>query len=119
MNARYSIAFAVAAALVATACGKAEAPTGPVAASSVEAATSRDPMAPPVTKPPELPLPPLPSDITATPGAGPASGTAKDTAASQPKDALTPEEEANAMPKAGHGNNHSSPSLDSAPAKPQ
>lgn len=51
----------------------------------------------------------------ALPAAGVAAGeTAKDTASNTPMGTLTKEEASKAMPMAGQGNNHSSPSLDPA-----
>jgi hypothetical protein len=68
--------------------------------------SSAPPSAPPAVLPPvELPR-----------GAD-AAGTAKDSAATDPKGTLTREEESKSMPMAAHGNNHSSPSLDPAAKK--
>jgi hypothetical protein len=61
--------------------------------------------APPVAA---VPTPPLPAA-----GVAP-SETAKDTAANSPMGTLTKEEASKSMPMAGQGNNHSSPSLDTA-----
>ena len=66
--------------------------------------------APPAVAAPPVALPPLPS------GASP-TATARDSPATDPKGTLTKEEEAKAMPMAGHGNNHSSPSLESSSPK--
>jgi len=58
------------------------------------------------------PDPSVPSAGAVT-GAPPvASQTAKDSASTQPAGTLTKEEEKNSMPMAAHGNNHSSPSLE-------
>ena len=66
-------------------------------------------------------LPPLPSvtagDAAAAPPPERPTGTAIDSPATDPKGTLTKEEETKAMPMAGHGNNHSSPSLESSPQK--
>ena len=86
MNTTYAFVFAVAAALVAAACGKSDTSTGPIAASSVESPVPHQPMAPPATKPPEVTLPPLPSDIAAPPEPGAIAGTAKDTPVNQVPD---------------------------------
>jgi len=109
MNTTIAMVCALAAAVVATGCGKAEAPTGPVAQLNAPSL----PPAPPVSQAPEVTLPPLPSNITAAPEL-PASAapTAQDTAANNPKGELTPAEEQNTMPKAAQGNNHSSTALD-------
>ena len=105
MNRITGLTLAVAMALVASACGKAEAPAEPLAAS-----TAPSTIAPPLTPVQEVPLPPLPSNITAAPDPAP---KALDTPANEPKASLTAAEEANEMPKALHGNNHSSTALDS------
>ena len=68
MNTTFALTLALAAALAAAGCGKAEAPSGPIAAVN---APSTDPpdsaLTPPASKAPEVPLPPLPADITAPP----------------------------------------------------
>lgn len=104
MNRITGLTLVVAMALVAGACGKAEAPAEPLAASSAPATIS-----PPRTPVEEVPLPPLPSNITAAPDPSP---KAQDSAANEPKAPLTKAEETNEMPKALHGNNHSSTALD-------
>jgi hypothetical protein len=43
------------------------------------------------------------------------AATAKDSAATDPKGELSKSEESKSMPMAGHGNNHASPALESAP----
>ncbi len=58
--------------------------------------------------PPPLAAVPIPPPPAAT--ASPAE-TAKDSAATDPKGALSAQEESKSMPMAGHGNNHSSPAL--------
>lgn len=44
--------------------------------------------------------------------------TAKDSKSTDPAGTLTPAEERSGMPMAGHGNNHSSPSLEPGNPKP-
>jgi hypothetical protein len=113
MNTAIAMACALAAAVVATGCGKADAPTGPVAALNAPSAMSPDSSpTPPVTKAPEVTLPPLPSNITAAPELPTEAPKAQDTAANNPKGDLTPAEEQNSMPKAAQANNHSSTALD-------
>jgi hypothetical protein len=77
--------------------------------------------APPAVVAPPVALPPLPSvtagDAAAAPAAERPTGTAIDSPATNPKGTLTKDEETKAMPMAGHGNNHSSPSLESSPQK--
>ena len=82
--------------------------------------------APPAVDTPAATLPPLPSvtekDATAAPApeaptpVDSAAPTAIDSPATNPKDAMTKAEEANSMPMAAQGNNHSSPSLESSPS---
>lgn len=113
MNKSAVMTLAATAALLAAACGNTDVPGDPIAASSPPAT-----IAPPSTTAPEVPLPPLPRDITAAPDPAPAAeAKARDTAANQPKEELTKTEEVNAMPKALHGNNHSSPALDKPTAQ--
>lgn len=97
---------ALAAVLVLAACGDTT-PQSPVSTTSLPAT----PPAPPAVAAPTLTMPPLPT----TTGVDPAV-TAKDSAATDPKGALTKEEESKSMPEALQGNNHSSPALD-PPAK--
>jgi hypothetical protein len=114
MNTTFVTTFALAAALLATACGKAEAPATPVASLNTPTATSpASPPSPPATQAPEIALPPLPANITSAPEL-PASAapTAKDTPANNPKGELTASEEDKSMPKALGANNHSSTALD-------
>lgn len=114
----FPLALTLAAALATGACGKADAPSGPLA-SSTASAPDTTPSPPAKTEPP-VSLPPLPENITAAPkspdatakDAATATTTAKDSPATQPKAELTPEDEKNRMPMAAHGNNHSSPSLE-------
>jgi hypothetical protein len=99
-----STALALSALMLLAACGeRANTSTPPGAAPQASA---------PAVALPATPLPPLPS----TSGVSP-SATAKDSPATDPKGTLTKEEEAKSMPMAGHGNNHSSPSLESTPGK--
>jgi hypothetical protein len=58
----------------------------------------------------------VPTPPPQTGGANDAA-TAKDSAATDPKGALSKGEESKSMPMAGHGNNHSSPALEPAPKK--
>jgi hypothetical protein len=69
------------------------------------------PVPPPAASAPVVPAVPTPPP-TAT-GTAPTE-TAKDSAATAPTEKLTKEEESKSMPMAGHGNNHSSPSLEPA-----
>lgn len=102
MNRKFAMTLAVAAALAASACGNTDKPAGPLAATGASS-----PVAPPRTPAPEVALPPLPTGIAAD-----QAPKAKDTRENEPKEAMTPSEEANEMPKALHGNNHSSTALD-------
>jgi hypothetical protein len=82
--------------------------------------------APPAVEAPPVAMPPLPSvnagDATATLApekptpVDAAAAPATDSAATDPKGTLTKTEETNSMPMAAHGNNHSSPSLESRPS---
>lgn len=89
-------------------CGE---PSTPSASTSPPASTAAAP-SPPATSAPAVPIPPPPP-----PTAADAAATAKDSAATDPKGTLGKEEESKSMPMAGHGNNHSSPSLEPAPKK--
>ena len=94
--------FALGAALLAlSACSDQDSPTRVAAPAEVPA--------PPATTPQPTPTPPLPSTAGVDTGK-----TAKDSTATDPKGTLTNDEEAKSMPMAGHGNNHSSPSLEPA-----
>ncbi len=118
MKTTYAILFAVASATLAAACSRTSEHTGPMADSSVRTTAPKpDSIAPPATKPPEVPLPPLPSDITAAPK--PSQPTAEDTHENDPKGDLTPRQEASEMPKANQANNHSSTALDEQPTAEQ
>ena len=96
-------------------------PTTVAAASSPELLQAQP--APPVVEAPPVAMPPLPSvsasDATAAPTpekptpVDTAAATATDSPATDPKGTLTNAEEASSMPMAAHGNNHSSPSLES------
>jgi hypothetical protein len=85
-------------------CGESKSPESKSSATPSPVATAP---APPATTPPPV-VPPPPSQS----GTDDASGTSKDSAATDPK-TLTKTEESKAMPEAGHGNNHSSPALES------
>lgn len=101
-------------------------PLAAVALVALVACSPSAPPAPPAPKaaeprseaPATTPSPAVGSNDPSTPPAAtvttpaPAEHTAKDSPASQPMSALTKEEEKTAMPMAGHGNNHASPSLD-------
>jgi hypothetical protein len=95
-------------------------PTTMAAASTPELLSAQP--APPAVEAPPVALPPLPSvnasDATATPAPEKPTpvDTAVDSAATDPKGTLTTTEEASSMPMAAHGNNHSSPSLESRPS---
>ena len=101
-----AVALACVAALAA--CSDAPAPT----ASAPVTSAATTPPAPPATSAPAVPTPP-----PAAPVAGDGATTAKDSAAMDPKGTLSKDEETKSMPMAGHGNNHSSPSLEPAPKK--
>ena len=109
MNRILGLTLAVATAMAVSACGKADAPGQPLAASNAPATIS-----PPSTPVQEVTLPPLPSNIT---GASDPAPKARDTKENEPKATLTAAEEANEMPKALHGNNHSSTALDTSSKK--
>lgn len=91
-------------------CSDPPAPTAPSSASSAVDTTPSAPPSPPATTPAAV-LPPPP----AAPAAGDAAASAIDSPATDPKGTLSKAEESKSMPMAGHGNNHSSPSLDTAP----
>lgn len=72
-----------------------------------------------VAAPSAMPSPPAttptPTTIPPPPATGVDAGTtAKDSASTDPAGTLSKDEEAKSMPMAGHGNNHSSPSLEPA-----
>ena len=104
-----AVALACVAALAA--CSDAPAPTASAPVTSAATAPAAPP-APPATSAPAVPTPP-----PAAPVAGDGAATAKDSAATDPKGTLSKDEETKSMPMAGHGNNHSSPSLEPAPKK--
>ena len=118
-----SIALALSALVLLGACGDHKTTT--VAAASAPELLPAQP-APPAAEAPPVALPPLPSVNDADAVASPAAerptpvetgaATAIDSAATDPKGTLTKAEEANSMPMAAHGNNHSSPSLESSPS---
>lgn len=90
---------------------------GLLAACNEPAPPATAPAAPPPVSsaPPVAPAPvPPPSEL---PRGADSASTAKDSAATDPKGALTKEEESKSMPMAAHGNNHSSPSLEPGPKK--
>ena len=85
--------------------------TAPVALPPLPSVTASDATAAPA------PERPTPVETVATPAGGSPTGASIDSPATDPKGTLTKDEEAKAMPMAGHGNNHSSPSLESSPQK--
>ncbi len=91
-----SLLIAATTVLALAACSKRDAPPPPPKTSALPAA------AVPVTQA----TPPLPE-----PNAPKGAPGAIDSPATDPVKPLTKEEESNSMPMAGHGNNHSSPSL--------
>jgi hypothetical protein len=93
-----SIAFAAAVAATALLVGCNDTPRS--AATAPPAAS-----APPIAA---VPIPPPPAAVVAP------SETAKDTPSNTPMGTLSKEEASKSMPMAGQGNNHSSPSLDTA-----
>lgn len=97
-------------ALTIAACGD-DKPKSSSATPPSQASTAAPPMAPPVSAPPATPTPP---PVT---GAVDPASTARDSAATDPKGALTKEEESKRMPEAGQANNHSSPALDTSTKK--
>ena len=114
-----SIVLTLSAAVILGACSDHKSTTVAAAPEPVAAQPSK-----PATEAPPVALPPLPAvtekDTAATAaseaptpvGSAPA---AVDSPATNPKGTLTKAEESNSMPQAAHGNNHSSPSLDSRP----
>jgi hypothetical protein len=116
-----SIVLVLSAVVLLGACGDhgsaSKAPT--VAAASTPEMLPAQP-APPAVESPPVALPPLPS-VNQTDADAPSAAerptpveTAVDSAATNPKGTLTQGKEANSMPMAAHGNNHSSPSLESS-----
>jgi hypothetical protein len=87
-----------------TACGDGNKSSAPPA-TALPAPTSGAPSAPTV----DPSLPPIPSARTP---ATDASARGIDSAATKPMDSMSKKEESEAMPKAGQGNSHSSPSLE-------
>ncbi len=69
------------------------------------------PAPPPAATAPVVPAVPTPPPVAT--GAAP-SETAKDSASTAPMEKLSKDEESKSMPMAGQGNNHSSPSLETA-----
>ena len=99
------IACCAAGAFALAACST-ETPVSPPTPRTGVTAPSPSPM---VAATPDPSVPPA-AAVTGAPPA--ASQTAKDSASTQPAGTLTKEEEKNSMPMAAHGNNHSSPSLE-------
>jgi hypothetical protein len=121
MRTTYAMLLAIAVASWAAGCSKADAPTIPdKVAETRSVAPKPEQVPPPATKAPEVPLPPLPSNITAADSSkGPPEKqqpAARDTPANDPKGDLTAQQESNEMPKANQANNHSSTALDKDPA---
>ena len=73
--------------------------------------TQSTPPPPPISRAPEVALP-----APVGPASADAAKTARDSPDTDPKGTLSKQEETLSMPMAGHGNNHSSPSLE-PPAK--
>jgi len=131
MQAKHSIAAAIVCALALVACKETPPPTDKTALTMEKTATTTPEATAPISSP-ALPGPaasdatPAPSDTAAPTGSDTASqqatggdttkagSTAIDSPATNPMGTLTKQDEQNAMPLAGHGNNHSSPSLDQA-----
>ena len=95
--------FSIVAAAALVACGD---KPSPPAQTSVAPPASSAPPAPAVSTPPAVPTPPP----TAT-GTNPAE-TAKDTAATNPKGAMSDAQESKSMPMSGQAGSHSSTALD-------
>ena len=115
-----TVVLTIAAVALLGACSE-QKPTTIAAASTPELLSAQP--APPAVEAPPVALPPLPSvnasDAAATPAPEkptPVDTGAIDSPATDPKGTLTTTEEANSMPMAAHGNNHSSPSLESRPS---
>ena len=117
-----SIALALSALVILGACSDHKTTT--VAAATSPELLPAQPSRPAVETPP-VALPPLPAANAGDADAPPVAerptpvetgaASAVDSPATDPKGALTKAEEANSMPMAAHGNNHSSPSLESRP----
>ncbi len=99
--------FAIAAVAALVACG--DKPSPPAQTNVAPPVSSAAP-APAVSTPPAVPTPPP----TAT-GTSPAE-TAKDTAATNPKGAMSDAQESKSMPMSGQAGSHSSTALDSKEA---
>jgi len=132
MQPAYTLTAAIVCAVALAACKEAPTPNEKTAMTTATTATTPEPTTTSPISSPALPGPaasdatPAPSD-TPAPAAGDtnsqqptggdttkASSTAVDSPATNPMGTLTKEDEQNAMPLAGHGNNHSSPSLEPA-----
>lgn len=103
MSRSTATALAAIALLALASCSDQDSPTRVAAPSALPS--------PPATTPPPATIPP-PSTTGVDSGT-----TAKDSPSTHPAGTLSKDEEAKSMPMAGHGNNHSSPSLEPA-AKP-
>ena len=127
MQAKHSIAAAIVCALALVACKETPPPNETTALTTEKTATTPEATSP--ISSPALPGPAA-SDASPTPappgsadnaGQNPTGGdltkapsTAIDSPATNPMGTLSKDDEQTAMPLAGHGNNHSSPSLEPA-----
>jgi len=105
MNRSPLLAWCAAGAFVLAACSN-ESPVTPPTPRTGVTAPSPSPMAA------ATPDPSVPSAASVPGAPAVASQTAKDSASTQPAGTLTKQEENNSMPMAAHGNNHSSPALE-------
>jgi len=118
-----TVVLALSAFVILGACGDHK-PTTVAAVSSPELLSAQP--GPPAVETPPVALPPLPSVTASDAAAAPVAerptpvdtvaAPAVDSPATDPKGPLSKAEEANSMPMAAHGNNHSSPSLQSSPS---
>ena len=99
--------IAIAAAAVLVACGD---KASPPPQTNVSPTVSGAVPPPAASTPPAIPTPP-----STAPATNPAA-TAKDSAATNPKEEMSKEQESKSMPMAGQANNHSSTALDSKEA---
>ena len=131
MQATHTLATAIVCALALVACNETPPPrdktamtttattpqpamTSPISSPALPGSAASDATPAPVVAPTDTPAPaagdtaqkPTGDDTTK------ASSTAIDSPATNPMGTLTKQDEQNAMPLAGHGNNHSSPSID-------
>lgn len=128
MQATHILATAIVCALALVACNETPPPNDKTAMTTT-VTTPEPAMTSPISSPAlpgsaasdATPAPPAetPAPATSDTGQKPtgddttkASSTAIDSPATNPMGTLTKEDEQNAMPLAGHGNNHSSPSID-------